>query len=393
MKAKYIFWLLFVTGAVNLTAQTSKEYAVLIQAVVSESPANIKLKWVNDTACTGYKVYRKTKHATTWGSPLATLPNTATEYTDQNVTIESGYEYYVHRAYGVATKFADGYIYAGIKLPINPLKGKLLLLVDANYAQPLATEIAELKMDLITDGWNVKMIVVQRNASVTSIKSMIAAEVVSSDPAKALYLLGHVPVPYSGKFVAVDGQIYPPDGHPDHGGAWPADLYYGTMNEAIWTDNLVNDNSPARNENKNIPEDGKFDISYIYPDTVSLQIGRVDLTNMPAFDLNDTLLVKQYLNKAHQYKTAQTPVIRRALVDDHFGPLDGESFAASGWRSFSTMFGDSVFVRPLIASAKKGSYLFTYACGAGSYNSVSGVSFSTDFKNDSVNQFFYHVIR
>src|SRR5687767_9977728 len=130
MKAKYIFWLLFVTGAVNLTAQTSKEYAVLIQAVVSESPANIKLKWINDTAGTGYKVYRKTKEAIDWGAPVATLPNTATEYTDQNVAIGTGYEYYVHRTYGVATKFAHGYIYAGIKLPIKPLKGKLLLLVD-----------------------------------------------------------------------------------------------------------------------------------------------------------------------------------------------------------------------------------------------------------------------
>lgn len=150
----------------------------------------------------------------------------------------------------------------------------------------------------------------------------------------------------------------------------------------------MNDTTPARMENKNVPGDGKFDQAYIFPDTVAVQIGRVDLTNMPTFGMSDTLLVKQYLDKAHEYKTGQTPVVKRALIDDHFGPLDGESFSASGWRSFTTMFGDSVFTRPYIASIKKGNYMFTYGCAAGTYSSASGICLTDNFKNDSVNQMF-----
>lgn len=389
MKAKYVFWLVFLAGIVKINAQTSKEYAVLLQAVVSETPASIRLEWINDTNCTGYQVYRKTKEAKTWGSPLANLPNTAIEYTDLSVAPGIGYEYYVHRSYGVNTKFAHGYIYTGIKLPVNPFKGKLLLLTDANYEQPLAAEIAQLRLDLITDGWQVKKITIQRNATVTFVKSLIAAEATAAiDPATAVYLLGRIPVPYSGSFVAAQGEIYPPDGHADHGGAWPADLYYGVLDESMWTDNLVNDISPARTENRNIPGDGKFDQSYIFPDTVAVQIGRVDLTNMPTFGLSDTLLVKQYLNKAHQYKTGQTAVIRRGLIDDHFGPADGEAFAASGWRSFTAMFGDSVFTGGYVASTKAGNYMFTYGCGAGTYTSASGVCLTDNFKNDSISQVF-----
>jgi hypothetical protein len=389
MKAKYIFWLSFTAIVLKLNAQTSKDYAVLLRAVITESPASIKLEWVNDPDCSGYQVFRKTKDAGSWGQALATLPNTAVSYTDAAVTAGQAYEYYVYRSYNIAKRFAHGYIHAGIRVLPQPYKGKLLLLIDHYYEQPLAAEINQLKQDLAADGWYVKPYIVSRDASVPSLKVIITGEMADAqDPAKGLYLLGHVPVPYSGKFKAEEGSIYPPDGHPDHGGAWPADLYYGVMNEAIWTDIEVNDSTPTRSQNKNVPGDGKFDISYIYPETVSVQIGRVDLTDMPAFGMSDTLLMKRYLDKAHMYKTGQTEVIRRGLVDDKFGALDGEAFAASGWRNFTAMFGDSVSQGAYIASTKKGNYQFTYGCGAGSFTSVSGVCNTGNFTDDSVSQVF-----
>ena len=51
-------------------------------------------------------------------------------------------------------------------------------------------------------------------------KDLIKAQY-NADPAntKAVFLFGHVPVPYSGDIV--------PDGHyADHQGAWPCDGYY-----------------------------------------------------------------------------------------------------------------------------------------------------------------------
>ena len=74
------------------------------------------------------------------------------------------------------------------------------------------------------------------------------------------------------------------DGHPDHFGAWPADMYYGDMNEKIWTDIGANCTGATRSENRNVPGDGKFDVTVLPSDeTISLQVGRVDFYNLPAF--------------------------------------------------------------------------------------------------------------
>jgi hypothetical protein len=63
--------------------------------------------------------------------------------------------------------------------------------------------------------WQVIRHDVSRADSVPNVKSIIQNDF-TADVAnvKALCLLGHVPVPYSGDLF--------PDGHPDHEGAWPA---------------------------------------------------------------------------------------------------------------------------------------------------------------------------
>lgn len=385
MKSKLLALLIILTSC-RLHAQTSKDYAVLLKASVQESPAKITLTWNVDSTCTSQLLFRKEKNSTNWGTALSTIPNNQKQYIDNNVTVGKTYEYYLRRLYSSRT--GHGYIWAGINVPEAPRKGKMLLLVDKNYIGPLAAEIGQLQQDLIADGWQVKRMDIDRSATVKSVKNLIVASYQEDKSVQAIYLLGHIPVPYSGAFSTSGGGYYPPDGHPDHGGAWPADLYYGTLNESIWTDNQVNDETPARVQNDNIPGDGKYDQVYIYADTVAFQIGRVDLVNMPQFGKSDTVLMKQYLDKAHAYKTGATMVNRRALIDDNFGAMSGEAFAASAWRGFSTMFGDSVFSRDYLTSAKQGNYLFSYGCGAGSYTSCSGVGTTTQFNNDSINTCF-----
>lgn len=307
-------------------------------------------------------------------------------WSDNTVSAGTAYEYYVRRIY--TSRTGHGYVQAGIGVSEVSARGLMLLLVDRNYSGPLAAEIDQLTLDLIGDGWQVKRVDVDRTATVVSVKSIVSGTYATDQSLRALYLLGHVPVPYSGGF-STSGQYYPPDGHPDHGGAWPCDLFYGSLNEGFWTDFSVNDTTPSRKSNDNIPFDGKYDQFYLYPDSVSFQIGRVDLVNMPAFTTNDTLLVKQYLQKAHRFKTKQTNVVRRGLIDDNFGAMSGEAFASSGYRDFSVMFGDSVFSnRDFLTSTKQGNYLFSYLCGAGSYTSASGVATTTQMNNDSINATF-----
>jgi len=358
----------------------------MIQSTVSESPASITLNWNIISGTLGTRIYRKSKNTIQWGTPIATVGATTTQFIDYNVVAGKAYEYYLKRSDNGS--FADGYIYVGIKFPETIYRGKVLLLVDGNYTTPLANEITQLQTDLVADGWQVKHIDIQRSASVKSVKAIIKNEVTADKNTTALYLLGRIPVPYSGTFITDGTGYYPPDGHPQHSGAWPADMYYGCFNEPFWTDFLY-DTLGDRKENWNIPGDGKFDQVYIYgADSVALQIGRVDLTNMPSFGVSDTVLIQQYLNKAHKFKTGQFNIVRRGLVSDNFGPMGGEAFASTGWRDLTTMFGDSVFDRNYLTSSQQGSYLFNYGCGGGWYTSCSGIGSTTDFVNDSVNEIF-----
>ena len=92
-------------------------------------------------------------------------------------------------------------------------------------------ELSRLEQDLAGDGWTVLRHDVPRTAvnpantnssvwaaragELASLKALIKADY-NADPSnvKAVFLFGHLPVPYSGNLN--------PDGHPQHQGAWPA---------------------------------------------------------------------------------------------------------------------------------------------------------------------------
>jgi hypothetical protein len=197
-------------------------------------------------------------------------------------------------------------------------------------------------------------------------------------------LLGNIPVPYSGNTNW--------DGHPEHQGAWPADLWYGdVINDNLWTDQAVNtaNNStpPNRAETVNVPGDGKFDQS-LAPSPVEIAVGRVDFSNLSetTFGTSRTELYRRYLDKNHKWRTKQYVVDDQALVDDNFGYFNGEAFAANGYRNANMLVG--------VSNAKTGdffndtdtqSFLMGYGCGGGTYTSASGVGNSDNFATDSVN--------
>jgi fibronectin type 3 domain-containing protein len=375
---------LFITILIN--AQTSRDVTIDLTATANTAGPNIQLKWKADPNASHFTVFKKQKDANAWDS-LVKLPNTASTFTDASVTIGTCYEYMVVKR--STTLPAVSYILAGVKRDLPSTRGKLILLVDKNYAAPLAAEITQLQNDLFGDGWLVIRHDVNRADAVTAVKQLVLNDY-NADPqsVKAVYILGHVPVPYSAGFSVNSSisQYYPPDGHPDHSGAWPADMYYGTMNEDIWTDNSFDDMSGARVQNQNKPGDGKFDIPYIYNDTVTLEVGRVDLFNMPSFSNNDTMLVKRYLTKAHNFKMGINVGARKGYICDNFGYLNGEAFASSGWRAFTPMFGDSIEEIPggsFFSTLKTKSSQFAYGCGGGSFTSCGGVGVTTNYVTDS----------
>lgn len=379
MNTKYTllacFLFIFYAGAF---AQSVQNYAVMVQANVTDSPAAITLKWKSDSAETGYDIYRDDRSA-----PLVSMPAGSVTYTDVNVQTGKRYEYYVRRKYADVNRYADGYIYAGIKAVFEYNPGRLLLLIDDTYANPLNNELIQLEKDLINEGWYVMKDYIGRNKDAAYVKQTVK-QFITSDKINAVYLLGNIAVPYS-------GDIFP-DGHrPDHRGAWPADVYYGVFDDGFWTDTDVQSDTAFSPRNRNVPGDGKFDPDYIYGHENTLMIGRVYLDSMPAFGSSDVELARQYLNKVHAFKTAAYKPVRRGVIDDNFGVMNGEAFAANAYRYFTTMFGDSVSERDYMPSVHNESSMFAYACGGGSYTSILGVGVTADYVTDSV-QVPFHLL-
>lgn len=358
-------------------AQVSKDYAVMVTAELSDSPPSITVKWNNAADATAYSIYRKTESSNSWGTAIANLSGNETAYIDLNVVVDSGYEYRVYRSASSGIN-SYGYVYSAIKFRTIDYRGKCLLVVDTTVTSSMEIELNRLMKDISGDGWEVKRINVNRNDSVTTIKNLIVTEYNADVNTKCVLLFGHVPVPYSGNIN--------PDGHPDHLGAWGCDGFYGDMN-GTWTDATVDNTIASRQENWNVPGDGKYDQSSF--GTIELQVGRVDLANLPSFPDSEKVLLKRYLDKDHAFRSGEFTGQPRALIDDNFGAFGGEAFASSGFRSFSPMFGDTA-VKELdyFGTMQTNSYLWSYGCGGGWFQGASGVGSTTDFVNDSVQSVF-----
>jgi hypothetical protein len=361
--------------AQNLSAQTARDLAAEVTATVQESPPRIILNWNNTPLyqVATQTIYRRLKDAPTWVQ-IATPVYYTTTYTDSAVSAGVSYEYRVARTFNGGPVYSIGYISAGIRVPLVTDRGRVILVVDSTMSAPLSSELATFTSDLTGDGWTVIRADVSRTDTPPAIRATIQS-LRNADPAHtaAVILFGHVPVPYSGDFAL--------DDHPDHYGAWPTDAYYGDM-DGTWTDSTVNDSAASDPRNRNVPGDGKFDQT-ILPSNIELQVGRIDLANMPKFDVNETELLRRYLNRDHSYRFqlgAYATVGQRALVDDNFGFYHGEAFAVGAWRGFTPCVGaGNVQELDWFTTLQTQSYLWAYGCGSGSYIEASGVGLSSDF--------------
>lgn len=376
MKKIYIL-MLMCCSVVVAKSQTPLDHTVQLTAITQASPAQIKISWKKLSSATGYQVYRKTKSAANFGTLLTTVPATDSIYTDNNVSADSTYEYQVIKTGG--SNSATGYIYAAIKaLPIHN-RGTMLLLVDSTFTDSCSAEIATLMNDLSGDGWKVVRKDFARSASISTIKTYIVNTYTADNTVKAAYILGHLAVPYSGDLN--------PDAHPDHKGAWPADVYYADI-DGTWTDNSVNNTVATGTRNDNIPGDGKFDQTTL-PSYADLQLGRVDVSNMPAFSKTEIQMMRAYLNKAHNYKMDSLTMIHQALIDDNFGMSTGEPFAANGWRNFAPLLGyTGTQSLDYIATLNTTTYQWSFGCGGGSYTSAGGIGTTANIAANNMNGIF-----
>lgn len=356
---------------------TQKGIGQVCEKVLSSELSNDNLhtviKWEGLQA---YKMYRKEFINQQW-SLVAQNLNEGT-FTDLDSKLGKAYFYGILKVSTQEIKdinfAALSEIYAGFDMPTIDYKGRLMLMVEESVHIALTDKLTQWKKDAEGDGWSVIERVIPKNLPVPQVKEIIKEAYYHKDGLVSLFLVGHIPVPYSGR-VAFDG-------HSDHRGAWPCDFYYADMDE-VWTDYKVNiPNVPARTSN--IPGDGKYDNSNI--ETAEIEVGRVDFINMPAFNKNEIELLRAYFDKAHLFKSKGFTPRNKAFGKNTFF---GDDTGCDAIESFSPILGrENVVTGSFRDSLKTNSYLFAFGAGGGSFVSAQGITNTTEVASDSLQAVF-----
>ena len=349
----------------------------VVEADATPDTDGILLRWRGTSDASGFIISRREGLNDAW-IERARLGGGDTSWRDTTATPGKAYEYRIEKPTSRGyTGF--GFISAGSNVPAVHSRGRIILVVESSLEGALASELAQLRTNLVGDGWTVRQVSAASSELPQAVRERIRT-IWDQDRVntKAVFLIGHVPVPYSGNIA--------PDGHENHRGAWPADLFYGEM-DGTWTDNQVNSEIAEREINRNRPGDGKFDQSQI-PGRVELAVGRVDFSEMTCFANKNPArseldLLRAYFAKNHEFRNGRVQVNRKGFILDNFGLRGTNAVSANGWRNFSGFFGvNNVTELPLdtyFGTLQSDSALATWGAGGGSYYYTSGVGTSDDF--------------
>ena len=333
----------------------STNISVLLQANASSN--SITLNWFSYGSSTGYSIHRKLKSQTTWGNPIVTLGSTITQYTDNSVTPGEYYEYRLTRNSTLGTAYA--YVSTSTLLPAIDYRGKIVVVIDNTFTTLLQSEITQLEQDLISDGWITNIIYVSSTSTPQSIRTNIQSYY-NTDPSnvKAVLLLGKIPTYYSGNIN--------PDGHTAI--PWACDAFYGEMNSTWGTQTSL-------------------------PSDVELMVGRIDLRLMPSFNVSEEQLLRNYLNKLHNYKIKQWTVQSRGLLMDNFFSWVSQPLAEGGYRNMGPLVGiNNITTIPGYGGSFPNTvingYLWTWSGGGGTYNSADGIASTSTYVTSQHNGVF-----
>lgn len=389
-----VFFSSFLFSPLVKAQSYAQKAAVVVEAKIQTDPwLAIELIWQDDILASKWSIYRKVD-STGEFNLLGTVNAPNTSFKDEDVDAGTAYTYLIHKE-NVNKVMGFALITAGANTKRKFDLGTCLVIVENDLKTPLDNEISTLQNDLIKEGWQVLVKFQASDDKPTEMKKTIVDAYTESDSTlKAVILIGNLPVAYSGNMA--------PDGHvPDHQGAWPTDAYYGDI-DGEWTDRTVNiTNTPDRKENINKIGDGKFDQNII-PGTTELMVGRIDLEGFDDYETDRIKLYKRYLERNHEFRTAQFKANDKSIVNDDFVNMV-EAFAGIGYRNFPLLNGSkSVEEGSLLEHALNDTLLFAYGCGGGTYTTAGkrlrdingtridsySVSQTSDYFNYNVNALF-----
>lgn len=275
------------------------------------------------------------------------------------------------------------YLYPKYEMPAQMAEGVALVLVDytvyPEIADQLEGDYARLLRAEGYEPWIRKGPRAEEfDAKAVQVTKSLIREVYeeSDGRLRTVFLIGRIPHPYSGNYTV--------DGHPDHVGAWVADTYYADINKE-WNDFSEDVEIAKWDRMHNVPGDGKFD-HFVVPDSIELQIGRVDFYDLPWFSETEIELYKRYIQKVIDYKSGKwdDPTIEpgklNAIHEDLFN-IYGPGFPGFTVRSLlGTMLGgdnlDYTFFRDNI---RNNVYDFAYGGSSGGGASLHLLNYTEDY--------------
>lgn len=262
--------------------------------------------------------------------------------------------------------------------------GNTLILVDELVYSNLESEIKEYRDVLELCGINTEIRITPRAETFDAKKVQETKAIIDNFKENVILeniiIIGRVPYAMSGH--------YTPDGHTDESfGAWPTDLYYG-INSTNWTDNDSDTMDILFKEHKNLVGDGKFDQGYI-PNDVRVNIGRIDMYNLPAFSLSEFDLIKRYLQKDIKFRKGEILPKNNAVFENGFEDVYQEKFPTEAMINYHALFGKGGYEEKKTRNIMdKEEYLFYWGAASGGTNNLYDVIYTDEIANQSFNGVF-----
>lgn len=348
--------------------------SVSVEATIDHTENTINVRWKGDPKASLFELYRKNSSSSSWGEPIMTNAGENTSFTDTNIQHGKLYEYRIVKHTGDSLGY--GYLFSGIEFEQKQKNGNVLLIVEDEALPIIQANLLTYENTLKSEGYLPKVRLASSEKSVEEIKTLILDEYQTVDSLTTVILLGNIAVPHSGNIN--------PDGHSDHKGAWPADLYYGDV-DGTWTDESVDNSNSNYPRIHNVPGDGNFDQDRS-PSQIELIVGRIDMSELRVFEKTEYELLNEYLMKNIEYRTGVHKVRRRAIFRNRNPWREG--LGQNALRNFTPIVSEDSIDSGDIFPAFHNSYLWAYGASSGSMTSSNGLGNINTYSNNSFQAIF-----
>jgi hypothetical protein len=244
-----------------------------------------------------------------WTSVAEDIPAGTASWIDTNVQLGEVWEYQIRRAdtwsYDGVNYDAIGYTIGSLNHDQTGYRGQMILLIADNIVELLPEKINRLKFEFEAEGWKVNEVVVPKatdwdsGSDVVGIRNQIAGiynNAPSEDKPRALFILGHVPLPRCGSTDAAA-----PDEHNENKGARGCDCYYADIDGVFTDNNTYNPGGLSTTLAINLPGDYKWDQDF-FASHVEMAFGRIDFTDLTDYNTGEIEMTENYLDRLSVYK-------------------------------------------------------------------------------------------